>query len=193
MKILIMYITTMAVTFGGIFNMFTVRTKWFKKHKYPIDCYRNFIDNKRIFGDNKTFQGLLSMTGLTIISNVVWGMICNIININRLNQLYIKYDNTIIYNATIGLIWGLTYCLCELPNSFIKRRLDISPGKTVNKGIGSLFFVIDQIDSALGVVAILFIVSNITIIEYIEYIVLWGFTHISINFILYKIKVRKNL
>ena len=81
----------------------------------------------------------------------------------------------------------------ELPNSFIKRRLDIIPGKT-DKGIkGMIFFLVDQFDSILGVILVLAIVSGISFREYVEYVLLGGFTHVVINLFLYILKIRKNL
>ena len=77
----------------------------------------------------------------------------------------------------------------ELPNSFIKRRLDIKPGKTTNL----FFFVFDQIDSLIGVMLVLFFTSDINLWIYLCYVGLGGLTHIVINLILYKLRVRKNL
>ena len=41
---------------------------------------------------------------------------------------------------------GVTAMLGELPNSFVKRRLDIAPGKTTSGVLAVLFYVWDQID-----------------------------------------------
>ena len=46
-----------------------------------------------------------------------------------------------------GLLVGLVFNLSELPNSFIKRRLDIPPGDENSK----LFYFIDHMDSTYGV------------------------------------------
>lgn len=92
-----------------------------------------------------------------------------------------------------GILFGFAYMICELPNSFIKRRLNMIPGKTEKSTKGALFFFIDQIDSLLGVVLVLAILSRITFKEYWMYIVLGAFTHILINLILYALKIRKNI
>ena len=47
------------------------------------------------------------------------------------NFLYVNYENTMLYNMIMGFIIGFAYALFELPNSFIKRRLDIQPGSSL--------------------------------------------------------------
>ena len=194
MEIIInMYITMLPVILGGISNMIFTKTNIYKKHCYPIDCYKTLKDNKRIFGDNKTIIGFFSMIFFCTLFQIICGFLYNFLNIICNNDLYINNQNTLLFNSIIGFLFGFTYVICELPNSFIKRRLNIECGKT-NKGIiGTLFFLIDQIDSLLGVMFILFLFSNISFLKYIGYVLLGGLTHIFVNLILYIVKVRKNI
>jgi hypothetical protein len=71
--------------------------------------------------------------------------------------------------------------------------LDIECGKTNTNIIGKIFFVIDQIDSLIGVMLILVIFAKISWKQYFAYIFIGGFTHIMVNLFLYKIKVRRNV
>ena len=83
--------------------------------------------------------------------------------------------------------------LFELPNSFIKRRINIIPGKT-DKGVkGVVFFVIDQIDSLIGVFLVLKLLSGIIWSKYFLYLLVGGLTHITINLMLWLIGIRRNL
>lgn len=193
MIILDMYLTMLSVILGGILNMLFVKTNFYKKYKYPIDCNRKFRDGKRIFGDNKTWIGIVSMIVCCMISQVLIGFICNVFHINSHNQIYNFYENKFIFNVLMGFLFGFTYMLFELPNSFVKRRLDIACGKTNTNIIGKLFFVIDQIDSLIGVMLILVIFAKISWKQYFVYIFIGGFTHIMVNLFLYKIKVRRNV
>lgn len=56
-----------------------------------------------------------------------------------------------------GWAWGALlaagYLAGELPNSFIKRQLDIAPGAVGRGRLGPVFWVIDQVDSLLGALA----------------------------------------
>ena len=72
--------------------MLFVKTNFYKKYKYPIDCNRKFRDGKRIFGDNKTWIGIVSMIVCCILSQVFIGFICNAFNINNHNQIYRFYE-----------------------------------------------------------------------------------------------------
>lgn len=191
--ILNMYLTMLTVIFGGILNMIFTKTNLYKKHKLPIDNFITLKDGKRIFGDNKTWIGFFSMIICCIITQTLHGLICNALQINQRIDLYTIHSNTILFNILIGFLFGFAYMLFELPNSFIKRRLNIPSGKT-NKGfIGMIFFIIDQVDSLFGVIFVLLMFSNISVSKYFGYVFLGGFTHIMVNVILYKLKIRRNL
>ena len=188
-----MYLTILPLTISGILNMVFTKTKLYQKHKSPIDRGRVLKDGKRIFGDNKTWIGFISMVLISTCVHAASGVIVKMLNISHCSDLYGVYDNTILYNSFVGFMFGLIYMLSELPNSFIKRRLDIKAGKT-DKGIkGLVFFIIDQIDSLVGVSLLIFLLSNITLWKSVGYVALGAITHITVNLVLYLLKVRKNL
>lgn len=189
-----MYITMLPVILAGILNMVCVKQKWFKKYAKPLDRNAVLKDGKRIFGDNKTDFGIITMIICSVITHIIWGYICSVWSTGReLNQLYKVYENNICFNLALGWIMGVAYMIFELPNSFIKRRLEIPDGKTLNGVKGKIFMVVDQVDSLFGVIAVLAFVSPITIGEYFNYIILGGLTHITANWIMYKMKIRRNL
>lgn len=188
-----MYVTMSSVIAGGIFNMIFTKTPFYKQHCTPIDRYKTYRDGKRLFGDNKTWVGFCSMIVLTCIAQVLVGIVLKCFNGEYLSDFYIKHSNTVIYNAMIGAVLGFVYVLFELPNSFIKRRFDVPPGKTVKGFRGCVFYIIDQIDSLIGVMLIPVIVSGSSFSRYVAYILLGGATHIILNLILYAFKVRKNI
>ena len=172
--------------------MIFTKTPLYKKYNYPIDCYKTF-KGCRILGDNKTWIGFISMILFSIIFQILIGICCNMFNITQYNDFYILYQNTITYNLLIGFLIGFAYMICELPNSFIKRQIDIKPGKTVGGLKGITFFVIDQVDSLIGVVFVLYFFSTIDIWKCLLYIGLGALTHVSINLILFCLKIRRNL
>lgn len=187
-----MYVTTMPVIFAGIFNMLFVRTNIYKRLKKPIDGGLVLSDGKRLFGNNKTWIGFVGMILFAMISQVLWGFIC-IKLLKNMNYLYDYNSNTVSFNLFSGAVLGFAYVLFELPNSLIKRRFDIPDGKTV-KGIkGRAFFIIDQVDSLIGVSLVLAIFYPMSLWQYFFYIMLGATTHIAVNLVLYKIKIRKNI
>lgn len=192
-KIISMYITLMSPILAGILNMMWCKSKILKNLSIPIDFNKNFIDGKRIFGSNKTWKGFVGYIVLNILTACIWGAICNVTKIEGLNFLYINHKNTIIYNVIIGALLGLAYAICELPNSFIKRRIGIVPGKTSN-GIKKYFFVIlDQADSVIGCVFVVSLIYKISLAMFAVYVLLGTITHILINIMLYFMKLRKNM
>lgn len=187
------YLTMMPLILAGVFNMIFTKTSIYKKLKFPIDNGKTLSDGKRIFGDNKTWIGFASMVLFSIFFQVIWGKLTGYFNFENNNELYIIYENTICFNILIGFLFGFTYMLCELPNSFIKRRIDIIPGKT-DKGIkGILFFVIDQIDSLIGVFFVLMLFNGMSLSRYFLYLCIGALTHIIINLILFCLKIRRNV
>lgn len=188
-----MYVTVMPVILGGVANMVFTKTPLYKNHRAPMDGGKLWRDGKRILGDNKTWIGFSSMVALTAASQVAWGKYCAVQGLNALHDIYRVRENTPGLNLVSGTLYGLAYAACELPNSFIKRRLDIRPGKTERGAAGRAFFVVDQIDSLLGVVLVLKAFSGISWARYLQYICLGAGTHVGVNFALYKLHIRKNL
>lgn len=188
-----MYITMIPLILGGIANMIFTKTKLYKYNKYPIDNYIMLRDNQRLLGDNKTIIGFISMIILTTIIQILCGNIYRDINLDTYSDWYSNIQNTPINNIWIGSLVGTAYMLLELPNSFIKRRLKIPDGKTVEGIRGTIFLIYDQIDSLIGVFIVLKICSEISWLKVIGYILLGGVTHITINYVLHKLKVRKNI
>lgn len=191
MTILKMYITMLPVILAGILNMLFVKTPIYSKIKFPIDGGIKLNDGKRLFGDNKTWAGFAGMVLAGAVSQLIWGFIC--LTIPDMCYIYQKHSNTPLFNLVSGAAMGFAYVLFELPNSFIKRRLNIPCGKTADGLKGKIFFVVDQIDSLFGVGIVFSILYPMPLWQYFLYILLGAFTHIAINLLLYKTKIRKNL
>ena len=191
--VLMMYITLLPSIISAVLNMIWCKLPILKKLQVPMDFGKSFYDKKRIFGDNKTWKGFIGYLVINTIVMVLWGIISNLTNINNYNYFYINYSNTFKFNLLIGLLLGLAYSLFELPNSFIKRRLDIKPGKTT-KGFKKIFFIImDQADSVFGCCLVVWMFYNLGLKLYLIYVILGATTHILFNIILYFLKLRKNM
>lgn len=188
-----MYITLSAPIIAGCLNMIWCKLKILEKYNIPMDCKKNFIDGKRIFGDNKTWKVFFGYIILNVLCSILLGAIWNISNLNGMNYFYLKLPNTIYSNLAIGILLGLGYSIFELPNSFLKRRLNIEPGKTPNR-INKIFFIfLDQADSVIGCCTVLSLFYQMTFGFYIMYILLGAFTHIVFNVLLYFLGLRKNM
>ena len=189
-----MYITLIPLILTGIFNMVFCSTALCKKLEKPLDCGKCLKDGKRLFGDNKTFKGLVGYVVIGIITTVFWGGINYLFPaIVEKNFIYVNHNNTVIYNVLIGALLGLAYAIFELPNSYLKRRFDVVPGKT-SKGIMKyLFILLDQGDSVIGCVLVIVLVYPMPVWMYLLYVLLGMVTHFVINIFLYIFKLRKNI
>ena len=190
--IISLYITTIPVIPAGILNMIVVKQKWFKDKAVPIDLWHRCSDGYRIFGNNKTYIGFISMIVLSIMTQVIWGITISE-NLERFNDFYQIFPNTLINNLWIGAILGFAYMICELPNSFLKRRFGIKSGSKGKGLIGFIFFIIDYIDSIIGIAIVIKILCKINIEKFMWYILLGGLTHLAVNIILYTLRIKKEI
>lgn len=91
----------------------------------------------------------------------------------------------------LALLLGLGYCLAELPNSFIKRRLGIKEGKTSDKAKW-FFVVLDQADSAFGCILAYSLIIPLSFMTMMLSIICGTVLHLIINISLYAVGIRKN-
>ena len=193
MLIIKMYVTLLVPIVAGIVNSIFCKTRTLKFLSKPMDFNKNFIDGKRIFGDNKTWKGFLGYILFNIIFSIFWGYIAKITGLQKYNFFYETHENTFLFNLLIGFLLGLFYALFELPNSFLKRRLDIKPGKTKIGLTKVLFIILDQADSVFGVALVVWMFYPLGIKLYALYILLGTVTHLLINMLLYFLHLRKNM
>jgi hypothetical protein len=117
-----------------------MRQDWLSFARTPIDAGRTFRD-KRIFGNSKTWRGVLvavvgCILGVTIQKYVIGSNAASIARVDYAHSDVVQ----------LGLVMGLTAMLGELPNSFVKRRMNIPPGQTAGGWRAVLFYVWDQVD-----------------------------------------------
>jgi len=192
-KIFDIYISLLPVIFTGILNMIWCKLPVFEKIKVPIDNGKKLKDGNRLFGDNKTWKGLIGYIIFGILCTVLWGLVCDTtVYLHQHNYFYANHSNGVIYNLAIGFLLGFFYALFELPNSFIKRRLGIKEGKPPKGIIKLVFIFLDQADSIFGCVLVLSFVYPMTALFYFGCVLLGAATHIVMNVLLYLAHLRKN-
>jgi hypothetical protein len=106
----------------------------------PIDAGKT-LRGKRWLGDSKTWRGVVIAVGGCTAAIAAQKYIIGI----RAAQLALV-DYRDISVLGFGLAMGGGAMLGELPNSFVKRRIGIAPGKTARGPLAVLFYVWDQID-----------------------------------------------
>ncbi len=115
-----------------------LRCDLLKPLKRPIDGGRSFR-GRRIFGDNKTWRGALV---------IVAGVVVTTLALSHWDWWWSRLPDDLRDAGPLpyGLLLGLGVVLGELPNSFVKRRLDIPPGAQRRSLSGVLLTIYDQAD-----------------------------------------------
>ena len=193
MTIVKMYITLLSAIVAGLANSIFCKLNILSVLKKPIDNGKILKDKKRIFGNNKTWKGLIGYIILNTIFSIIFGFIWKYTKLEYLNYFYINHNNELLYNLLIGFLLGLFYALFELPNSFIKRRLGIEEGKTTKDIYKVLFIFLDQADSIFGMALVVWMFYPLGIKLYLLFILVGALTHILLNMLLYFLHIRKNM
>jgi CDP-2,3-bis-(O-geranylgeranyl)-sn-glycerol synthase len=130
-----------------------------------IDFGKNFIDGKRLFGNNKTFRGFFFgwFIGLGV------GLIeCHFF------EFPILFAVLIPFGALLG----------DLTAAFIKRRLDIAPG--------GMLPVIDQLDFVVGAIVFSLPLALISWEVAVATLLITPPIHLFTNICAYKLKLKKH-
>lgn len=140
------FIFILPVILAGLTFIVFIKKEGLVFLRYPIDFnlkYRGRI----IFGKNKTWQGPVLMSLFTVF----YAWIIIFVSKNAPFDVFWNVSNS---SGVIKLlILGCAYSAAELPNSFIKRLLNIGPGEiSSNRLQRIIFYVADKADSVLGVV-----------------------------------------
>ena len=154
--ILSLYLTLMPVILAGVANMIFCKSSLLDSVNQPIDAGRLLGDGRRLFGANKTWKGFWGMVVWGLLAQLVWAyFLAHQPDLEKLHLIYAHYPNKLATNFPLGILLGLAYVVFELPNSYLKRRLDILPGKTARDAWKYPFILLDQIDSLIGILLVL--------------------------------------
>ncbi|NLB75208.1 MAG: CDP-2,3-bis-(O-geranylgeranyl)-sn-glycerol synthase [Crenarchaeota archaeon] len=138
-----------------------------------IDLGKNFVDNKRVFGNNKTFRGFF------------FGWIVGF-SVGLVEGLFFGFDK---YPVLFSLLIPFGALLGDLFAAFIKRRLDIPPG--------GMLLVVDQIDFVMGALVFTLPLAFMGIFALtwqvgVTVLIITPPIHLLTNFGAYKLKLKKH-
>lgn len=166
------------VVIGGVLHMVVVTNDYMSFLKTPI--------HEGLFGANKTWRGVIVVPLLTAL-----GALCLIpleyLQVRIYGQSIFQEFNLLI----VGCVAGFGYLLAEFPNSFIKRRLGIAPGESAAK-FKTLFVVMDQVDSGIGVAVAYWWVLGFSMEVSVLYIVTFPFVALLVKRLLFIFKLKKS-
>ena len=170
----------MPLVFAGVCNMIFVKSSILASWRIPMDVGLCLHDGKRLFGANKTWKGFVGMIGWTTL----WMILISRITHN------VVFPQTLPSQIIFGATWGLAYVLGELPNSVIKRRLDIAPGRNVEGSKGLFFLWLDQADSAIACALILPLFVSSTWLDCVALVLVGSGIHFAANVALFYVGLK---
>lgn len=133
-----------------------------------MDFGKNFIDGKRVFGNNKTFRGFFFGWSVGFTVGVIEGLVFG-------------FDNfPLLFSALIPL----GALLGDLTGAFIKRRIGIAPG--------GLLPIVDQVDFVVGALVFAALLSFVNWELAITVLLITPPIHLFTNFLAYKLKLKKH-
>lgn len=135
--------------------------------------------SKKLFGENKTWRGLIFVSLLT-----AWFVF--IFNFLRTAGL------EMVESLSLGALLGLGYIVSELPNSYLKRKMGIPPGEKPEK-LKLLFVFLDRFDSAFGSVLVYSLLVSLSITEFLQLLTLSILIHFLFSYLLYVLGIKKAL
>ena len=162
-----------AVIGGGI-HMAVVRLNLLSRWTVPV--------NRALFGANKTWRGFVVMPLACTLGVMATALLERAWN----RPSVFDHENL----ALVGILLGLAYCLGELPNSYLKRRLGIPPGQTL-PGYRFLTLICDHLDSLLGCLVVYVLLLGTGPAAALWILVLGPLVHIAVNLGLYAAGLRR--
>lgn len=142
---------------------------------YPVDAGRSFWDGKPLFGSNKTVRGFFAGLLVGTFAGFVLSFIYQLEGFPR-NFLF-------QYNILLGFLLSLGALTGDLFHSFIKRRLDISPGSPLP--------IADQLDFVLGALLLSALLYPPPLLIAIIILIVTPPIHLLTNFIAYLVGAKK--
>lgn len=131
---------------GAIVHGLCLRYGWLGWLAMPVDRGVRWR-GKPLFGPNKTWRGILTVAASTMVTVSVQARLLHGLEFFRQLELT---DYSTFQPELMGFLLGFCAQLSELPNSFLKRRAGIAPGKGTTGPSEVFFYVLDQIDLLFG-------------------------------------------
>jgi CDP-diglyceride synthetase len=176
-----------AFILAGVLHSVWLASEASRYFSHPIDGGRRFR-GRRLFGDNKMLRGFIVMTPAAALSFWALATLLDAVSPALRASLWPLSNGEL---ALLGAWAGLGFMLGELPNSFVKRQLDIAPGAPASRGAGGVVgFVADRVDSIIGMLIAISIVTYTPWQTWAYVLTLGPAIHLCFSVLLYRLGVK---
>lgn len=167
---------TLPLVIGGCLHMVAVRANFLPALTKPM--------HERAFGANKTWRGAIIMPIATVFGVAVAAALAPFL------EPWLLVHMPLEKALPLGTLLGLAYIIAELPNSFVKRRLGILPGRGPDRH-RQWFVLADQTDSVLGCTLVYGLWLQPPALTLLLCILLGPAIHLGANVLLYTLRLRR--
>ena len=150
--------------------------------KRPLDGGAK-LRGRRLLGDNKTVRGALVMLA---------GVTAATLALSQWDAYWSRLPEDVrdAGPLLVGSLLGAGTVLGELPNSFLKRRLDIAPGERGRSLPGIALSVWDQVDFVPAIVLLLAPVWLMPLDTFLLALAVVALVHLALNLVGYALGAR---
>jgi CDP-2,3-bis-(O-geranylgeranyl)-sn-glycerol synthase len=159
--------------------VFAARLEGMRRWNTPMDSGKTFR-GKRIFGDNKTWRGILAgiLTACLTVAAQHWLAV---------NTSYIGFISGTVDYFSADILWlgpllGIGALAGDALESFVKRQLGVDPG-------GS-WFPFDQIDYIIGGLLLSLLFVRLELATYAVIFITWFLLHLLSVYLGYLLRIR---
>lgn len=173
----------LSLSTAGVFQVAWLRTGLSTKFTHRVDLGLT-VRGRPLFGENKTLRGFIVMVPATGFSFWAWSRV-----LADLNGLWALSAWEFV---VFGCLAGAGFMAGELPNSALKRQLDIAPGEAPSQPwLRRLCLVLDRTDSLLGSLLTMSFYVRVPWTVWLGCLLVGPGIHAIFSFLLYRLGVKK--
>ena len=172
----------LSLSTAGVFQVAWLRTGLSQKFGQPVDLGLT-VRGRRLFGQNKTLRGFMAMVPGAGFSFWAWSRVLNFDGLWPLSALEF---------VVFGCIAGFGFMAGELPNSALKRQLDIGPGEAPKQAwLRRFCLLLDRTDSLFGSLLAMNLYVRVPWTVWLGCLIVGPGIHAVFSFALYRLGVKK--
>lgn len=181
------FFLVLAMSAAGGVHVLWLKSAAARRLTQPVDASLT-LRGRRVFGDNKMLRGFVAMP---IAGAAIFALLGAYRAAAPAWLASGMWSMSAAEYGVLGFVCGLAFMVAELPNSFLKRQLDIAPGMpAAHPVLRTLFLVVDRLDSVLGVLIAASLLVPLQAATWLWVLVLGPGVHAVFSAILHRVGVK---